>query len=94
MFDEMSAYREILRAVHKKAGERLDGAAEGASFHLHSLLYSLSDELRKREVDVMRLLARMKKDGLFTSSGSPPLYTSSDQFEGAYRKIAEEMMCV
>ena len=94
MFDEMSAYKEILQAVHKKAGERLDGAVEGASFYLHSLLYSLSDELRRHEVDVMRVLAKMKKSGLITSSGNPPLYTSSDKFEGAYRKIAEEMMCV
>ena len=94
MFDEMSAYKEILQAIHKAAGEQLNGTAEGASFHLHSLLYSLSDDLRRHEVDVMRILARMKKDGLFTSSGNPPLYKSSDRFEGAYRKIAEELMCV
>jgi hypothetical protein len=60
MFDEASAYKEIVQAVYKTAGVQL----ESGGLQFHSRLSMLSDDLRRHHGHVMRILASMKEAGV------------------------------
>ena len=83
MVDERYLYKEILRAIKKKAGERLQvlGAKEEISFYPDGLMKNLDPDIRRYEQSIRDILRKMNQDGILIKSGSPVQYSITEKFE-------------
>lgn len=93
MIDERVLYTEILRAIKKRGGERLqEEGKEEISFHPESLMSSLDPDVRKYEQTIRDTLRKMVQEKVLVQRGSPPEYCITDKFSQEYDEYCNKKM--
>ena len=92
MISDEQIGEEIINAIYRIGGERLDSASSRrivAGFH--SIRDNLPDELRRYDHRVMERLEVMVRDGTLTKqSGFPPGYETTEKSDERYKKITKK----
>ena len=91
MLDEKLLHTEILRAIKKKAGDRLQTSKEEEiNFYPESLINNLDSSIRRYEQSIRDMLRKMVQRGVLTQGGSPLQYSITKKFEEEYEKFCNE----
>ncbi|MFA4952843.1 MAG: hypothetical protein WC584_01320 [Candidatus Pacearchaeota archaeon] len=91
MLDEKLLYTEILQAIKKRGGERLQivEGQEEINFYPEDLIRNLNSEIKRYEPSIRNLLGKMVQHGILNKGGSPLQYSITKKFEKEYEKFCK-----